>query len=148
MNVSSEPLSEHNVEILARLSLLLWPECEFKEEYENCQKMLFSQREMAFLCKNEIGEYIAFIMLALRYEYVEGTNSFPIGYVEGIWVHESYRKHGIGKHLVKVGEQWCKSRGCQEMASDAELHNTTSQAFHESLGFEEVNRIVCYRKDL
>jgi hypothetical protein len=34
------------------------------------------------------------------------------------------------------------------MASDAQLHNATSQRVHVALGFEEVERSVNYRKAL
>jgi aminoglycoside 6'-N-acetyltransferase I len=34
------------------------------------------------------------------------------------------------------------------MASDAELNNSDSIGFHVSLGFREVNRIVCFTKSL
>jgi hypothetical protein len=34
------------------------------------------------------------------------------------------------------------------MASDAELHNDVSLVSHLALGFEEVERQVCFRKSL
>ena len=43
---------------------------------------------------------------------------------------------------------WARVRGCTEMASDRELDNEESGAFHEALGYEEVERIVCFGKSL
>ncbi len=34
------------------------------------------------------------------------------------------------------------------MASDREVSNAASGAFHEAVGYEETVRIVCYRKSL
>lgn len=34
------------------------------------------------------------------------------------------------------------------MASDRDLENEASGAFHEGVGYEETTRIVCYRKSL
>ena len=34
------------------------------------------------------------------------------------------------------------------MASDRALENDASGGFHLALGFDEVHRIVCYRKEL
>lgn len=35
-----------------------------------------------------------------------------------------------------------------EFASDCELSNEDSLLFHRNIGFEEVNRIICFKKDL
>ncbi len=34
-----------------------------------------------------------------------------------------------------------------EMASDCELQNTDSLKFHLAMGFEEANRIICFKKN-
>ena len=100
-----------------------------------------------FVCylKNEI---IAFAQCQLRYDYVEGTNSSPVGYLEGIYVEPMYRKQGIAKKLVEECEKWSLKKGCTEFASDCELNNSISFNFHLSVGFEEANRIICFRKKL
>jgi len=56
------------------------------------------------------------------------------------------RKSGV--RLPKEAEDWARSQGCQEMASDTWLDNLDSQRVHEALGFEEVERSVLYRKSL
>ncbi len=141
-------LSESYLEAFARLTLELWPDCYFDAEYENAKQLLQSPKDAIFIAHNERGVLIAFAIWSLRDDYVEGTNSSPVGYLEGIYVNPAYRKSGIARQLVNAGAAWCKTKGCIEMASDAELGNLTSHAFHQSLGFEEVNRIVCFRKDL
>ena len=35
-----------------------------------------------------------------------------------------------------------------EFASNCELGNEDSRKFHMSLGFEETNRIICFRKEI
>lgn len=143
-----ERLSESYLEAFARLTLELWPDCHFEEEYENAKQLLQSSKDAIFTAKDGHGALVAFATWSLRYDYVEGANSSPVGYLEGIYVKPAYRKIGIARQLVEAGAAWCQAKGCLEMASDAELNNTTSHAFHQSLGFEEVNRIVCFRKDL
>ena len=80
--------------------------------------------------------------------YAEGCLSSPVGYLEGIFVLAEYRFTGVGRRLVDEAEQWARDRGCTEMASDRELANEPSGAFHQALGYEEVERIVCFRKAL
>ena len=91
---------------------------------------------------------IGFAQCQLRYDYVEGTDSSPVGYLEGIYVAEEHRKGGIAKALLAASESWAKSRGCTEFASDCELTNTESRMFHRSVGFAEANRIICFVKRL
>jgi len=45
-------------------------------------------------------------------------------------------------------EIWSKEIGCKEFASDCELENLASFKFHMAMGFEEANRIICFRKML
>ena len=142
------PLTEANLAELARLTLKLWLACQYEEGYRNGEQLLRSFKDAVFLGKTPAGEYVAFIMLSLRYEFVEGTDSSPVGYVEGIYVAPGHRRAGVARRLVEAGEAWCREQGCTEMASDAEIENVDSQAFHERLGFEEANRVVCYRKGL
>jgi aminoglycoside 6'-N-acetyltransferase I len=79
---------------------------------------------------------------------VEGTETSPVGYLEGIYVTESARNRGIARQLLAECENWAREQGCREFASDCELGNTVSLEFHLSLGFREVNRIICFAKKL
>ena len=140
-----EEISKDNVSDLAQLVLYLWPECNYKEEFQNGLKILESKTETAFIAKNH-GIYLGFIQLALRYEFVEGTSTSPVLYMEGIYVDPSHRKEGIAKKLIEVAERWGKAKECTEMASDTEITNQLSIHFHHSVGFEEVNRLVTFKK--
>ena len=45
-------------------------------------------------------------------------------------------------------EKWAKEKGCSEFASDCDLDNDVSLAFHINMGFTEVNRIICFTKQI
>jgi aminoglycoside 6'-N-acetyltransferase I len=89
-----------------------------------------------------------FAQCQLRRDYVEGTKTSPVGYLEGIFVPEAYRRRGYAKELLSACEGWAKEMRCTEFASDCELGNADSLAFHLALGFEEANRIICFRKNI
>ena len=89
-----------------------------------------------------------FAQCGLRRDYVEGTCSSPVGYLEGIYVKPEYRKMGCAKMLVTACEDWARAQGCEEFASDCELCNTQSLHFHLRIGFQEANRIICFTKKL
>jgi aminoglycoside 6'-N-acetyltransferase I len=90
---------------------------------------------------------VGFAEVELR-AYAEGCRSSPVGYLEGIFVEEAHRARGVGAALVEAAEGWARERGCTEMASDRELGNEDSGIFHAAVGYQEVERIVCYRKPL
>ncbi|MBZ5612719.1 MAG: GNAT family N-acetyltransferase [Acidobacteriia bacterium] len=41
-----------------------------------------------------------------------------VGYIEGWYVAESHRHKGIGRKLLVVAEDWARSQGYVEMASE------------------------------
>jgi aminoglycoside 6'-N-acetyltransferase I len=93
------------------------------------------------------GGALGFAEVSLR-DFAEGCESSPVGYLEGWFVTEPSRRLGVGRALLEAGEAWARARGCVEFASDAETWNEGSIASHGRLGFEEVCRIVCFRKGL
>jgi len=50
--------------------------------------------------------------------------------------------------LVAAAEEWARSHGYTELASNADLENHGSHRAHAAAGFEEVERTVHYRKAL
>jgi aminoglycoside 6'-N-acetyltransferase I len=145
--VAIEPISKDNLTNLASLFLELWQGCDFDEELENCKQILSSESETCFLIK-EKDIYTAFIHLAIRSHYVEGSSNSPTAYIEGIFVKEDFRHLGFSRQLVKLAEEWSKQKKCTQLASDTELTNFSGIDFHKKVGFKEVNRIVCFIKEL
>ena len=136
-----------NAAAVAELALLLWPEHRLEEltgEFEE----LISQDEAACFLAYAGDTAVGFAQCQLRHDYVEGTDSSPVGYLEGIFVREDYRHRGYAKKLLSACEAWAREQGCTEFASDCELTNTDSLKFHLSVGFEEANRIICFTRKL
>ena len=145
--ITLEEISESSIPQLASMALALWPGCYFEEEKENCRDVLRSENQTIFFARK--GDHaLGFIQLSLRTDYVEGTSTTPVAYIEGLYVEPGFRKQGIAEKLVKKAEAWGLSRNCTEMASDAEITNSESIAFHRALGFSEANRVVCFVKPL
>lgn len=79
---------------------------------------------------------------------MDGCLGGPVGYLEGIYVIPEQRKQGYGRALVEFPAQWFRSKGCRDIAADAELHNVVAQDFLARAGFAETYRIVEYKKSL
>lgn len=131
---------------VAVLMTELWPHHTVEELVEECHQANGS--ECAFFLAEENGSPVAFAQCQLRHDYVEGTEHSPVGYLEGIYVRKSHRGNGIAKALLRASERWAAEQGCEEFASDCELTNSESLAFHLSVGFAEANRIICFTKKL
>lgn len=92
--------------------------------------------------------YVGFAYVSLRSEYVEGIRIYPAGYLEGIYLKEDFRGKGYARSLLGCCEQWALDKGAYEFGSDCKLDNHASASFHRALGFEEVNKIICFKKVL
>lgn len=127
------------------MGLKLWPH-ETNEELEKIFKgIIESEKEECFIYIKD-GIAIGFINVSIRNDYVNGCNSSPVGYIEGIFVEEEYRNQGIAKSLVKTAEKWSQLKGCIEMGSDILIDNIDSYSFHKKLGFKEAERVICFAK--
>ena len=132
---------------LTDLAILLWPDHTFNDLKQEMDETLSGKNAVFYLYLD--GDVpVGFAQCQLRFEYVEGTDSSPVGYLEGIFVTENYRKNGIAKQLVNACEQWSIENGCIEFASDCEITNIESYNFHLNIGFQEAARIICFKKNL
>ncbi len=125
----------------------MWSEHEPDELAEEFRELIKNEEAACFL-KYVGGSPVAFAQCQLRHDYVEGARSSPVGYLEGIFVTEERRRKGYAALLLAEYEKWAKEKGCAEFAGDCELDNTDSLNFHLATGFEETNRIVCFKKKL
>lgn len=132
---------------VADLALKLWPDHSREDLMAEFSDFL-QQRDAAVFLSKRNGVAVGFAQCGLRRDYVEGTESSPVGYLEGIFVEETCRHRGYAKALLQRCEAWARERGCTEFASDCELENEASLAFHLKLGFQEANRIICFTKKL
>lgn len=131
----------------ADLAIQMWSSHTIEELAEEFSAFINTDSCVVFLALLD-GEAIGFAQCGLRHDYVEGTDTSPVGYLEGIYVKEECRKRGIARELLLVCQEWARGQGCTEFASDCELVNEDSLKFHLEMGFEEANRIICFSKRL
>ncbi|MCL1699538.1 aminoglycoside 6'-N-acetyltransferase [Lysinibacillus sp. Bpr_S20] len=136
-----------DVQTAAFLALQLWPNHTLDEFKEELGQLINAENATIFLAYVD-DEAVGFAQCQLRTDYVEGTHSSPVGYLEGLFVKEQYRQKGFAKFLIESCEHWAKHKGCTEFASDCEIQNLESLAVHLKLGFSEANRIICFTKEL
>ena len=136
-----------NLEGIAKLAVQMWTENTVQDLADEFSDLISKEDAQIFL-KYDQDKPVGFAQCQLRYDYVEGTDTSPVGYLEGIFIEEEYRHKGYAKELLSECEKWAKEKGCKEFASDCEIDNDSSFGFHMALGFEEANRIICFTKTL
>ena len=132
---------------LAEMAVQMWYSHSVSELEAEFTGILKDEGSAVFI-KYSSGSPVGFAQCGLRTDYVEGTESSPVGYLEGIFVCADHRGNGHAKELLTHCEMWAKNMGCTEFASDCELDNSVSLQFHLAMGFDEANRIICFRKRL
>jgi len=131
----------------------LWPKSSATEHARELNLILEGKAAVTlplivFVAETSEGKLAGFLEVDLR-SHADGCEpSRPVGYVEGWYVVESHRHMGIGRKLLAAAEDWARSQGCVEIASDTWVDNEVSQRVHEALGYEVVDRCVHYRKTL
>jgi aminoglycoside 6'-N-acetyltransferase I len=138
---------------LAAMRHALWPESTVAEHAQEAAESLMGQAPgslplVVLLAQEPDGPVVGFIEVGLR-SHADGCDpSRAVGFVEGWYVVPTSRGRKVGARLLSAAEDWARSHGCLEMASDTWLDNLDSQRAHEALGFEVVDRCVHYRKRL
>jgi aminoglycoside 6'-N-acetyltransferase I len=130
-----------------RMRLSLWVEGTARDFSEDIDVLLESGDEPVFIAVRSDGRPGGFLEGGVR-KYADGCESSPVGYIEGWYVDEDLRRQGVGGMLIRAMEDWARTRGLQEMASDTWLENEASIAAHLKLGYEEQERLVHFSKKL
>ena len=115
--------------VLAEMAVQMWDDNTVNELETEFLKTLNDEQSAIFIkVVDEIP--VGFAQCSLRTDYVEGTKSSPVGYLEGIFVKEEYRKKGYAKELLYA----CESRS----------KPFCNLAFHIFLHFAFSNReLIC-----
>ncbi|MFC6464779.1 aminoglycoside 6'-N-acetyltransferase [Marinilactibacillus sp. GCM10026970] len=136
----------HKIDTHALLKSL-WPDITDEELSKLFQTLITCSNHTAYLYYMN-NKAVGYAQTSLRHDYVEGTKTSPVGYLEGIYVEPCYRRHKIAQVLLAQCEQWALQKGCTEFASDCAFENIESAFFHTNSGFKEAARIICYVKPL
>ncbi len=130
-----------------RMRHLLWPDVETPELLREMEHIVADPMSPVFVLERPDGSLGGFIEASTR-KYADGCETGPVGYIEGWFIDEDLRGLGFGKALVSTAEDWARSQGLVEMASDTWLDNDVSIKAHLAMGYEEVERLIHFAKTL
>jgi aminoglycoside 6'-N-acetyltransferase I len=144
------PIEKHDAAAWAAMRGRLWPYEDAPDLARGAHAFVDGTGDgfidAAFVAEDG-GDPIGFLELSVR-AFSDGCDSMPVTHVEGWFVEASARHRGVGRSLVAAAEAWARERGYTELASDTEIGNEDSRLAHGRLGFEEVDRLIKFRKRL
>ena len=146
MEVMVRQTAEADFDVVAAHRAQLWPEGSMEEHRAELPAWAADPDTCSFVAVRG-AEVIGFLEGRLR-SHADGCATSPVGYLEGWYVCPAHRRQGVGRDLVAAFEAWARERGCRELASDTWPENGGSVDAHRRLGFEEVDRVVTFRKAL
>jgi aminoglycoside 6'-N-acetyltransferase I len=130
-----------------RLRESLWPGSLSDHDIET-RKYFDDRAQTPIVLVAEMeGRVVGFLELDFR-KYAAGCRSSPVPFIEGWHVESGYQRRGIGRALVEAAEARARAMGHDEIASDVELDNAAGIAAHRAVGYEEIERVVCFRRQL
>lgn len=129
------------------LRTLLWPDSS-DDHLGEIEAIRTSGELICVIARTADGQAVGFAEAAIRHDYVNGCDTSPVGFLEGIFVRLEARRLGVARALVAATADWARSMGCSEFASDAALDNLESHQMHNALGFAETQRVVYFRRKL
>ena len=129
------------------MSVALFPDEDVGEIEKGMRQMRERPDYAVFLAERDDGSISGFVEVGSR-SYADGCETFPVGYIEAWYVDPDVRRGGYGRALFKAAEEGARGQGFTEMGSDALLDNEVSHAAHKRIGYEEVGRVVQFRKTL
>ncbi|MFJ6324022.1 MULTISPECIES: aminoglycoside 6'-N-acetyltransferase [unclassified Rhizobium] len=141
-----EEAAQEHLDDWVRLRAELWPNGSFERHRAELAQFASNKNAVAFLAIDSANHAVGFAEATLRHDYVNGCETSPVAFLEGIYVRGEHRRQGIAEALCHAVAGWGRAAGCSEFASDALIDNLDSHAFHEALGFAETRRVVYFRK--
>ena len=151
MSLTVRPAEHRDCDAWTAMRQALWPDAEAHELASDARRFFDRPHERVFLNQvfvaEQRGAIIGMLELSLR-SIADGCATSPVPYIEGWFVAESARRQGIGTALVRAAEAWARGNGFTEIASDVLIENHASERAHLALGFEEVDRMISFRKPL
>jgi aminoglycoside 6'-N-acetyltransferase I len=144
------PAQSSHLRQWAQMRIRLWVWDTVEDHAEEAEELYLSAHpdRAAFVALNGNGSLSGFAEATIRRDYVEGCDTSPVVFLEGIYVRPDMRKRGIARALSDAVAGWGRTCGASEYASNALLENTDSHAFHAAIGFAETERVVFFKQAL
>jgi aminoglycoside 6'-N-acetyltransferase I len=106
LNVIIEECTSVEQEGWLRLREQLWPHCPRNQHLSEMSLFCAQPERFAqFVTYAASDQAVGFIEVAVRTDYVNGTDSSPVAFLEGIYVVPEARRTGTARALIAAAER-------------------------------------------
>ena len=106
--------TEKDISILAELAIHMW-ETHTRPELEvEFTEIINNKNAVCYITYSE-NTPVGFSQCQLRNDYVEGTETSPVGYLEGVFVLSEYRHKVLQRNFYKRVKHGLKQRGVRNL---------------------------------
>lgn len=99
--MNPEPLTSVDDADWLSLRLQLWPDGPRDQQIEEMASFLLEPtRFVQFIVRDANGRGLGFAEASIRTDYVNGTSTSPVAYLEGLYVAPEARGKGVARSLV------------------------------------------------
>lgn len=91
---------------------------------------------------------VAYAQVSVRQEYTEGASTYPIAYLDALYIRQNLRPLGVGQRLVDLVTTYVNSLGIEELAADCLSSDLQQFELYLQSGFEEVSQMTHFVKSI
>ena len=101
----------------------------------------FNHGESTVFIAHEAGVAVGFAQLYPSFSSASLVRTFILN---DLFVNESHRKNGVGKHLIAAAVEFAKSLGALRLTLATAVDNKPAQALYHSSGWKRDEQFVVY----
>lgn len=106
-------------------------------------KKIINGDELVLFMAEVAGQPVGFAEIYLRQDRSDPARvSYRYGYVQSLMVHESFRRHSVGRRLMETAEKWAEEQGATEMRLDIWEFGRRPLGFYEKTGCRTLRRTM------
>ena len=120
----------------AELACQLWPSHSREELHATLQDAISDGGAVLLALEGE--RPVGFAQCALRRDYVEGSSTSPVGYLEGIFVLPEHRRRGVASALIDEMISRAAALELAFLSLEVRASNSPAIALYRGKGFVDV----------
>jgi len=88
----------------------LWPSAAVDSDPDIQTLLSAPERYLILIFADDEGNAVGIAEASIRADYVNGTHSSPVAFLEGLYVQPDGRSQGIARELVAGVKQWAEEK--------------------------------------
>lgn len=128
---------------LVSLAIQMWKSHTVEDLTKIFGEHIRKGKNIIFLAISE-EHIVGFAQCGLRFDYVEGTDSSPVGYLEGIFVLEEYKKATIADIDELVRTRIIVLRAANKLSNDVDMSLVEKESYEYYKSASESGEHIAY----